>query len=101
MEAVEIVVRDCMHHVGPPLLSRLLSMPVAHAAETACACGGAARYPDTRSKQLLSVVGPISIERAYSVCPHCPGGQSPLDQTLDVEGTEYSPGVRRMIAPVR
>lgn len=100
LEAVEMLVRDCMHHAGASALSRLLSMPVAHAAETACACGGAARYHDTRSKQLLSVVGPISIERAYYVCPHCHGGQIPLDQTLDVEGTAYSPGVRRMIAAV-
>lgn len=85
---------------GHALLSRLLSMPVDHAAETPCACGGAARYHDTRSKQLLSVLGPLSMERAYYVCPHCHQGQSPLDRTLDVEGTAYSPGVRRMIAAV-
>jgi hypothetical protein len=100
LEAVEMLVRDSMHHAGAAALSRLLSMPVGHAAEAPCACGQVARYHDTRSKQLLSVVGSVSIERAYYVCPHCHRGQSPLDQTLDVEGTEYSPGVRRMIAAV-
>jgi hypothetical protein len=100
LEAVEMLVRDSMHHAGACALSRLLSMPVDHAAETPCACGRVARYHDTRSKQLLSVLGPLSMERAYYVCPHCHQGQSPLDRTLDVEGTEYSPGVRRMIAAV-
>lgn len=100
LEAVEMLVRDSMHHAGASALSRLLSMSGDHAPETSCACGQAARYHDTRSKQLLSVVGPVSIERAYYVCPHCHRGQSPLDRTLDVEGTEYSPGVRRMIAAV-
>jgi len=95
-----MLVRDSMHHAGASALSRLLSMSVGPAAETPCACGQVARYHDTRSKQLRSVVGPVSIERAYYVCPHCHRGQSPLDRTLDVEGTEYSPGVRRMIAAV-
>ena len=95
-----MLVRDSMHHAGASALSRLLSMSAGPAAETPCACGQVARYHDTRSKQLLSVVGPVSIERAYYVCPHCHRGQSPLDRTLDVEGTEYSPGVRRMIAAV-
>jgi hypothetical protein len=100
LEAVEMLVRDAMHHAGAAALSRLLSMPVEHAAETPCACGQAARYHDRRSKQVLSVVGPLAIQRAYYVCPHCHQGQSPLDRTLDVVGTEYSPGVRLMIAAV-
>jgi hypothetical protein len=100
VEAVEMLVRDSMHHAGAAALSRLLSMPVGHAAETPCPCGQAARYHDTRAKQLLSVVGAISIERAYYVCPHCGRGQSPRDGTLEVEGTAYTPGVQRMIASV-
>ena len=100
LEAVEMLVRDSMHHAGASALSRLLSMSAGHTAETPCACGQAAHYHDTRPKQLLSVVGPVSIERAYYLCSHCHRGQSPLDRILDVEGTEYSPGVRRMTAAV-
>ncbi|MGH9639011.1 MAG: ISKra4 family transposase, partial [Bryobacteraceae bacterium] len=40
------------------------------------------------------------IQRPYYVCPHCHRGQSPRDEELDVKGTEYSPGVRRMLAAV-
>src|SRR5271157_2886980 len=36
----------------------------------------------------------------YPDCPACHRGQSPRDHELDVEGTEYSPGVRRMMAVV-
>jgi hypothetical protein len=53
-----------------------------------------------RSKQLTTVVGPITIQRPYYVCAHCHQGQSPRDAELDVQGTECSPGVRRMMALV-
>jgi len=46
------------------------------------------------------VLGSVCIERPYYVCSHCHQGQSPRDQELDVAGTEYSPGVRRMMAVV-
>src|ERR1022692_2010292 len=47
-----------------------------------------------------AMAAPVSIQRAYYVCPYCHQGQSSLDRTLDVERTEYSPGVRRMLAAV-
>jgi hypothetical protein len=46
------------------------------------------------------VLGPVQIERAYYRCPHCQQGQAPRDRELDVRGTEFSPGVRRMLAAV-
>ncbi len=53
-----------------------------------------------RPKQILTVLGRIYFHRAYYLCTHCHTGQSPLDSELDVEGTECSPGVRRMMALV-
>jgi hypothetical protein len=53
-----------------------------------------------RAKQLLTALGPLTMERPYYLCPDCHKGQSPRDLELDVEGTEYSPGVRRMLAIV-
>jgi hypothetical protein len=53
-----------------------------------------------RPKQILTALGQIRIERAYYTCSHCHQGQSPRDRELDVEGTEYSPAVRRMMAIV-
>jgi hypothetical protein len=37
---------------------------------------------------------------AYYYCPHCRQGQSPRDRELDIVDTDYSPGVRRMMAVV-
>lgn len=89
-----------MHRAGASLLGRLLSEPAARTRPTPCACGHRARYHDTRARQLLTVLGPVEFQRDYFLCPHCQQGQSPRDQELDVEGTEFSPGVRRMLAAV-
>jgi hypothetical protein len=42
----------------------------------------------------------VELDRPYYVCPRCLCGQSPRDRELDVEGTECSPGLRRMMALV-
>ena len=49
---------------------------------------------------MLTALGPVRFERGYYVCPHCHQGQSPRDRELEVEGTEFSPGVQRMLATV-
>ena len=38
--------------------------------------------------------------RPYYLCSHCKTGQFPADVELDIENTEFSPGVRRMQAVV-
>jgi hypothetical protein len=95
-----MAMRSAMHRAGAAALSRLLSMDGGHPAQVDCACGQTARYHDTRPKQLLTVLGPLQIERAYYHCAHCRQGHSPRDRELDVEGTQCSPGVRRMLAVV-
>ncbi|MEP6935716.1 MAG: ISKra4 family transposase [Nitrospirota bacterium] len=100
LEAVEMLVRDSMHHAGAAMVQRLLSMPVAHDRKAPCACGQEARYHESRRKQLLTMLGPVVFDRAYYLCAGCHQGQIPRDQELDVIGTECSPGVRRMMAVV-
>jgi hypothetical protein len=51
-------------------------------------------------KQLSTVLGRVETERPYFVCAYCQRGQSPRDQELDMVGSEYSPGVRRMMGLV-
>ena len=100
LEAVEMATRAGLHRAGAAILTPLLAEPGDPAPRTACACGAQARYHDQRPKRLLTALGPVQLERAYCVCPHCQQGQSPRDRELDVEGTECSPGVRRMMALV-
>jgi len=100
LEAVEMATRAGLHRAGAGILSALLSESGGHAPRAACGCGAQARYHDQRPKRLLTALGPIQFERAYYVCPHCQKGRSPRDRELDVEGTECSPAVRRMMALV-
>ena len=45
-------------------------------------------------------MGRVEVSRPYYLCPHCHNGQFPADVALDVENSEASPGVRRMLATV-
>jgi hypothetical protein len=102
LEAIEMAVRSAMHRAGAAALSELLHFPApANPHHTvACPCGQQATYRELRSKPLLTVVGRVQISRPYYLCPHCHSGQFPADVELDVEKTEFSPGVRRMQALV-
>ncbi len=101
MEALETGTRDALHRAGAVVLSRLLEAnPGPTATQVPCACGQSAQYHDVRSKQIMTVLGKAELKRAYYVCPRCHKGQSPRDRELDVEGTAFSPGLRRMMATV-
>lgn len=92
--------RSAVHHIGALALEKLLSAPSEFDREVSCRCGQKARFHQRRPKHLLTVVGPVTIERSYYLCPYCHQGQAPRDAELDVEGTACSPGVRRMMAVV-
>ena len=49
---------------------------------------------------MLTAVGPAKVTRPYYLCANCHVGQFPADVELDIENTEFSPGVRRMQAAV-
>lgn len=90
--------RSAMHRAGASVIEQLLNAGAPIEPEIACRCGRQARFHQMRPKQILTALGQIRIERAYYTCNHCHQGQSPRDRELDVEGTEYSPAVRRMMA---
>ena len=102
LEATEMVVRSAMHQAGATVLSKLLCFaePAANQRTIPCACGRQAHYRELRSKPLLTAVGKVEVLRPYYVCRHCHVGQFPADVELDIENTEFSPGVRRMQAVV-
>ena len=66
----------------------------------ACCCGQQARYRELRSKAVLTAVGSARVSRPYYLCPNRHAGQFPADVELDIENTEFSPGVCRMQAMV-
>lgn len=99
-EAVELAFRTALHSAGAAGLTALLSQSEPVQTSVPCACGGSARYKDMRLKPILTVLGPAQMLRAYYWCSCCRQGQFPADIARDIEQTEFSPGVRRMLALV-
>jgi hypothetical protein len=97
-----MALRSALHHAGATALSEMLQFPVPAAEQRSipCSCGHQADYQELRSKAVLTAVGEITVSRPYYLCSHCHGGQFPGDIELDIENTESSPGVRRMLAIV-
>jgi hypothetical protein len=102
LEATETRVRSAMHHAGATALTQLLQFaaPAEDQRTLPCSCGRSAQYRERRSKPVLTVVGQVEVLRPYYLCPDCHAGQFPADAELDIENTEFSPGVRRMQAAV-
>jgi hypothetical protein len=100
LEAVEMAFRTTMHQAGAAGLTQLLTEEPPQQRHLPCACGGTADYQELRSKPVLTAVGPARMLRPYYLCSRCHEGQIPTDQALDVEKTEFSPGVRRMLGVV-
>ena len=101
LEATEMALRSALHRAGAAALSQLLEFPVPREAERTlpCSCGQQAHYRELRSKPVLTALGQVEVSRPYYWCA-CGVGQFPVDIELDIENTEFSPGVRRMQAMV-
>ena len=98
LEATEMAVRSALHRAGAAALSQLLQFPAPDDQQPSvpCPCGQAAPYHQLRTKPVLTAVGRVQVSRPYYWCPNCHTGQFPTDVELDIENTEFSPGVRRM-----
>ena len=76
---------DTSDHVGPTV---------------SCGCGQPARYAGRHAKTFTSVLGPLTLERAYYYCESCEAGFCPRDRALRLEDTLLSPAVTRMVGLV-
>jgi hypothetical protein len=102
LQAWEMAVRTTALQTGAAILNQVLryEAPPAEQRKLPCPCGQTAVYREMRSRKLLTVVGATTLTRPWYLCPGCHQGQSPADREWDVEKTEFSPGVRRMLALV-
>ena len=87
-----------MLRVGGTLLERLVNQGEGgyQGPKVPCDCGGMARFVEYRTKQVRTILGKITVRRAYYFCGECHQAQTPLDKTLDVVGSGLSPGMRRL-----
>ena len=68
-----------------------------HGQACQCSCGGTAVYRGRRAKTFVTVVGEITLERAYYYCHECGSGFYPRDRTLGLSSGLLSPGVEKMV----
>jgi hypothetical protein len=102
LEATEMTIRASMHQVGGVLLEKLLNADGGghRGPRLDCGRGHQAEFVDYRDKQLLTVLSPVTVRRAYYHCTTCESGVIPKDRELDIIGTSFSPGVRRLTGRV-
>ncbi len=99
LERAEGRVRDGMLAIGARLLEAGLAARGSGKAgpHRLCMCGGTATFEGYRPKGVQTVVGWLTIRRAYYACAACGHGHCPLDAVLGLARDSLSPGVRRLV----
>jgi len=63
-----------------------------------CSCGTQMQSRGREPKRIRTILGEIEFRRSRYVCPACGASRFPGDEALDVAGTGFSPGLRRLMA---
>jgi len=102
LEASEMAIRAASHRIGGCLLEKLLNADGGgyQGCGLRCGQGHGARFVEYREKRLVTVLGAVEVRRAYYHCPACGEGIIPKDRELDMVGTSFSPGARRLMGQV-
>jgi hypothetical protein len=88
-----------MTRLGGSFLEQLLAGDAGHRGQRVeCGAGHHATFAGYRPRTLDTVLGPITLRRAYYHCRECAHGVVPRDETLGVAGASLSPGLRAMVA---
>ena len=65
---------------------------------TACACGRTARFAGRRRPTtFITLLGPLTLQRAYYHCDDCRRGSCPRDHALSLQNTSLSPAITRLV----
>jgi len=98
-EAIEMAVRTkALKLAGRIVEKQLNDDHTDHkGSSTPCQCGAVAIYAGRHPKTFMSILGEITLKRAYYHCAQCGEGFFPRDRAIGVTGTSLSPGLTRMI----
>lgn len=98
LAGVELAIRTAMAKLGASLLEQLLGADTGYGGPVIdCGAGHHARFVSNRKKVFQTVLGPISLSRAYYHCGDCQAGVVPKDEQLHMAGLSLSPGLRSML----
>ena len=101
-EAIETATRRKALRVAARAVERRINADTSDYADPTapCACGLPARYAGRHDKTFGSVLGPLTLSRAYYHCEPCKKGFCPRDHALGLQDGSLSPGVLRMVGRV-
>lgn len=96
---MELAIRTAMTQLGAALLGQLLAADPGHRGPRIdCGAGHQAQFVGYRDKNVDTVLGRVTLRRAYYHCAACGRGIVPRDDDLGVTDASLSPGLRRMVA---
>ena len=99
LEAAELAIRAAMARLGASVLEQLLAADPGHrGARVECGAGHLAEFVSYRAKTIDTVLGPVTLRRAWYHCGQCRHGIAPRDAGLGVGQASMSPGLRAMTA---
>ena len=99
MAPVELAIRTAMIQLGAELLQQLVATDTGHRGPRIdCGKEHLAEFVSYRDKQVDTVLGRITVRRAWYHCAECEHGIAPRDDDLGVAGASLSPGLRSMTA---
>jgi hypothetical protein len=91
------VIRAGMLKLGAGVLGKLLGAdPGYRGPRVDCGAGHQAEFVSYRDKVIDTVLGPVTITRAWYHCADCKHGLAPRDAELGVAGASLSPGLAAM-----
>ncbi|HWF36258.1 MAG TPA: ISKra4 family transposase, partial [Solirubrobacteraceae bacterium] len=97
MQAAEAVLRAGLLKLGGGVLGEALSAdPGYRGPRVDCEHGHGAVFAGYRAKVIDTVLGPVTLRRAWYHCARCEHGLAPRDAELGVAGASMSPGLRAM-----
>ena len=96
---LEQAMRAALTSAGARLLEAVLAGEDGYAGpRVKCGNGHQAVYAGVRAKTVTTVLGPVTLRRAWYHCGQCGHGLAPRDGQLGVAGGSLSPGLAEMIA---
>lgn len=102
LERSEVLARTIALRFGAALLEKSIERRgTGHVGQRCdCArCGGRHEFTGIREKRVMTLVGEITLRRAYYPGgPDCEGNGFPLDEQLGLVGSKTTPGLRRAMA---
>jgi hypothetical protein len=96
---VELAIRTAMSRLGARMLEDLLAADAGYRGpRVGCGAGHQAAFASYRAKTIDTVLGEVTVRRAWYHCAACGHGLAPRDAQLGTERASMSPGLARMTA---